>query len=528
MRIPLLLTLTTLALVGCEKTEEPAPEAGEEASRVAPEVRWHPGRVLVGHEGLDDVLRLTSGPAAGVVLRRDRHWPGLQASRYVIEGDATVPEVLESVHRSFRQVRYAEPDFERHMLVNDTYRYLQWNLDTVDAEAAWAWSTGSGTVVAVIDSGVSSGSADGIGAFATGGYDYVNNDADPADDNGHGTHVAGTIAQATDNGAGVAGLAYDASILAIKVLDQNGSGWTSDVVSGIQRAESQGADVINLSLGSSSYSATEAAAVLSAHNAGIFVAAATGNAGASSVDYPAGYTGAVGVGATDYNDTVTSYSNTGSGVDLVAPGGDTTVDDNGDGYVDGILQETFSGSGPNAWGYYFFDGTSMATPHVAAAAALLMAQGASSADAESYLISTATDLGITGRDDDHGHGLIQPAAALAAYDADNGGTDTSPPPVDTAPPVDTSPPVDTAPPAPSCVISITKARYSQRKGELTVWAISDDFSWDATLFLDGVDHGAIPYKSNKARYETKVGGLSGKPTLVEVVSDCGASDATAP
>ncbi|MFT5682873.1 MAG: serine protease, partial [Myxococcota bacterium] len=266
---------------------------------------------------------------------------------------------------------------------------------------------------------------DGIGSL-TSGYDFVNNDSNAADDNGHGTHVAGTIAQATDNSSGVAGLAYDATIMPIKVLDSSGSGYVSDTVLGINYAVTNGADVINLSLGSTSYSSAEAAAVANAYSNGVFVAAATGNSGGSSVDYPAAYSGAVAVGATRYGNALASYSNKGSAVDLVAPGGDTSRDDNGDGYADGVLQETFSGS---TWSYYFFQGTSMAAPHVAAAAAMLMAEGASNTDAEAALIATATDLGSSGWDSSYGYGLIQPDAALAllssSTDDDGDGYDTS-------------------------------------------------------------------------------------------------------
>ena len=376
-------------------------------------------RIIVGFLDEAPPAILDSGVGR---FTRTRHFEGIQAGLYHLQDGEDVYSVVAEMRASGRY-RWVEPDYERTVSVNDPYRSYQWHFDAVNAEAAWGYSTGLGVVVAVVDTGVSSGSSDGIGSLTT-GYDYVNNDSNAADDNGHGTHVAGTIAQATDNNAGVAGLAYDATIMPVKVLDRFGSGYTSDVVSGINYAVTNGADVINLSLGSSSYSSSEAAAVLSAYNNGVFVAAASGNSGTSSVDYPAAYSGAVAVGATRYGDTRASYSNRGSALDLVAPGGDTSRDDNGDGYVDGVLQETFSGS---TWSYYFFQGTSMAAPHVAAAAALLMAEGATSSEAESALIDTASDLGTSGWDSSYGWGLIQPDAALAsltpATDADGDGYD---------------------------------------------------------------------------------------------------------
>ncbi len=379
------------------------------------DAEFAPDRIIVGFADFTRPARLQ---VANGELARQRTFNSIPAAVYTLQPGQDVRAVIEELRASGRY-RWAEPDYVRYASVDDPYRSYQWHFDAIDAEAAWATSTGLGALVAVLDTGVSSGPYDGIGSLTT-GYDFANGDSNAADDNGHGTHVSGTIAQATNNGTGVAGLAYDATILPVKVLSASGSGYTSDVVDGIDYAVSQGADVINMSLGSSSYSSAEAAAVLDAYTAGVFVACASGNSGSSSVDYPAGYSGAVAVGATRYGNVLASYSSRGSAMDLVAPGGDTSRDDNGDGYVDGVLQETFSGS---SWGYYFFDGTSMATPHVAGAAALLMAAGATNDEAYDALTSTALDLGSAGWDSSYGYGLIQPADALAALDGGGGGGD---------------------------------------------------------------------------------------------------------
>jgi hypothetical protein len=152
----------------------------------------------------------------------------------------------------------------------------------------------------------------------------------------------------------------------------------------------------------------------------VLVVAATGNDGSdSALNYPAVYDDAVAVAATDYNDTRTSYSNAGAGVDLAAPGGDTGADLDGNGYGDGILQETRNSNG---WGYYFYQGTSMATPHVAGAAAVLMGAGATAEEARALLEETAMDRGADGWDSEYGHGVIDLPSALAAMadDEDTG------------------------------------------------------------------------------------------------------------
>ena len=311
----------------------------------------------------------------------------------------------------------------------------QWHFDNsiyggVHAESAWDLSTGSGVTVAVIDTGIAYEdyrdpksrkrfykAPDLAGTCFVAGYDFVSNDTHPNDDNSHGTHVAGTVAQTTNNSLGVSGLAFNSCLQPIKVLGSNGSGTTANVAKGIRFAADNGAKVINLSLGSSSFSQTLLDAVAYADSKGVTIIAAAGNDGTNMVSYPAAHDDyVIAVGATRFDETLSYYSNFGSSLDVVAPGGDTRVDQNGDGYADGVLQNTFNPSTKktNSFGYWFFQGTSQASPHVAGLAALLISKGNATtpSNVRTAIQSTTDDLGTIGRDDTYGFGLINAPAAL--------------------------------------------------------------------------------------------------------------------
>jgi len=279
----------------------------------------------------------------------------------------------------------------------------------------------SGAVVAIIDTGIRVGS-DLSGTSFVPGYDFVNNDNNPIDDNGHGTHVAGTVAQSTNNGIGVAGVAFCASLMPVKVLNAQGSGSYSTIANGIYYAVDHGANIISMSLGGTYSSQTLQNAVAYAYNHGVTCIAAAGNNGKNGVSYPAAYDAyVIAVGATQYDKTRAPYSNYGSSLDVMAPGGNTNVDQNGDGYPDGVLQQTFTMQGSNVlWGYYFYQGTSMATPHVSGVAALLYAKGVTSPDSIRNVIqSTAIDLGSPGWDMYYGYGLVNAYNALTYTSGNN-------------------------------------------------------------------------------------------------------------
>lgn len=245
------------------------------------------------------------------------------------------------------------------------------------------------------------------------GWDFINSDAHSNDDGSHGTHVAGTIIQTTNNNLGVAGVAFNTTIMPIKVLGAGGSGTHQQVADGIHYAVDNGAKIISMSLGGSASTILENA-VAYAYNNGVTVVAACGNSNISTCDYPAAYDSyVIAVGATQYDETKAPYSSFGKSLDIMAPGGNTGVDQNNDGFADGVLQQTFSDT-PIDWAYWFFQGTSMATPHVAGVAALLLAEDSALTPDEvrNALESTAEDLGTPGKDSTFGWGLVDAAAAL--------------------------------------------------------------------------------------------------------------------
>ncbi|MGQ9502651.1 MAG: S8 family serine peptidase [Anaerolineae bacterium] len=354
---------------------------------------------------------------------------------YLVSYEADVtPETVAAAYAGEPNVIYAEPNYYVYaaevpanppaFVPNDPYFDRQWNFQAIQVPQAWDYAGGQGVVVAVIDSGVAyedfenyRHAPDLANTVFVPGYDFVNNDLHANDDFGHGTHVAGTIAQSTNNGRGVAGVAFGATLMPVKVLNARGQGGFDALARGVIFAADQGARVINLSLSGRKSSQLLQDAIQYAADKGVLIVAAAGNSG-GTVEYPAAYNPVIAVGAVDYRLQRARYSNFGSQLDLVAPGGDTRVDANGDGLPDGILQETFQGD-PTHFALHNMEGTSMAAPHVAGVAALLFAfnPAATAAQVRQVLEMTARDLGAPGLDENYGYGLVQAAAALAAMGA---------------------------------------------------------------------------------------------------------------
>ncbi len=308
---------------------------------------------------------------------------------------------------------------------NDPCFKYQWHLRQVGLPDAWKLGTGKGVVVAVIDTGVTK-VADLAQTKFVPGFNFLANNANADDDHGHGTHVAGTIAQSTNNKLGVAGVAPDVSIMPLKVLSAKGSGSVAAIAQAIRWAADHGASVINMSLGGPMAIGTMASAVKYAHGKGVVVVAAAGNDGRGRVGYPARYPGVIAVAATQFDETTTFYSNWGPEIDIAAPGGNVRVDQNGDGKPDGVLQHTIIPTDTSKTDYLWFMGTSMATPHVAGVAALIVGAGIRKPDAvEEILLGTArrpkprTSDGAAASpttgpriDDHYGAGLVDAGAAL--------------------------------------------------------------------------------------------------------------------
>lgn len=412
---------------------------------------YSPGEVIL-HDGEGErVARLRAGESVDGAIRRLRRRRG---------------------------VRYAVPNYLAHaaaFIPNDPgsgaapgdWQQLQWNfLPGTGVNAPEAWDNliaagrpgGDGVTVAVLDTGVAYAnrgrfrrSPDFTAARFTRGYDTVDDDPYPNDRNGHGTLIAGIVGEETDNGIALTGLAYGAQIMPVRVLDAAGTGEAEDVAEGIRWATSHGADVINLSLVFSSSVRSSGVpqiirALRAARRKGIVAVGASGNEGQPLVAYPARASTVIAAGATTEHGCLAEYSNEGEGLDIVAPGGGADARLEGDPFCRpfedpgrDIFQLTFESSVRRFVYPDDFEGTSMSSPHVAAAAALVIASGVVGSDptphqVEERLQATARDLGSPGFDLRSGAGMLDIAAA------------TRPGPPEPSPPIAPPPPQPPAPP----------------------------------------------------------------------------------
>ncbi len=435
-----------------------AARAREDAERVtktsAARLPYEPGSLIVKYKGDPDAFDVVAIPSSAD------------------------PEAMAAVMEMRPDVEFAQPRYRNYAMArpNDTLYANQWNFPAIDMERAWDIQPGatSDIIVAVLDSGMAYRSItveyNGVESFVLNGRrypalgrvavpfaaapelgtsgssrfvaprDFIWNDDLPLDLDGHGTHVAGTIGQLTNNGNGTAGMAYNVRLMPVKIIQGMwdeifGSPFagTDDVVArGIRYAADNGAKVLNLSIGRTQGGPAPvvADALRYAVSRGAFVAIASGNtrdagnqANRLALLAP-DIEGVVAVGAVGRTLDVAYYSTTGSYVELSAPGGDQRQG----GSSGGILQQTidldlletyerspsqFEPPRADAFAYYYFQGTSMATPHVSGFAALLMQQGITNPAAiEAAMKQFATDKGATGKDDQYGYGLINPRATL--------------------------------------------------------------------------------------------------------------------
>ncbi len=317
-----------------------------------------------------------------------------------LKNQADSQRVMEALQKD-PQVLYVEKDkkVKLHGIPNDPGYANQWHLKNIRAEEAWATipSSQSPVVVAVIDSGIDYGHIDLVNRIAPGGYNFIVNSNNVLDVSGHGTLVSGIIAAETNNAIGIAGVAgtRDIRILPLKTASYNGESYVSDVIKSIDYAITKNVDIINLSMGSESYSNIENAAIQRAIQKGIVVVASAGNEGRAAYQYPASYDNVISVGSTSKNNTVSQFSNYNDKVDVVAPG-----------------EDIYSCHLNNS--YKFVDGTSFSAPVIAGIASVLKSINPSlTRNQVEYIIQTsAIDRGPAGKDNYYGYGAADFVAAV--------------------------------------------------------------------------------------------------------------------
>jgi len=377
--------------------------------------------------------------AAAVGIAKIRDFERIDAGLYQVPHD----QVLETLERLSQrsEVAFAEPNYLRRTLAtpNDPRYGEQWGFQRIDAESAWDITQGNNVIVAVIDTGVDQDhpeladqrwiNTDEIAGNQIDddnngyvddhyGYDFFgtatffgllpppegDEDSNPEDDNGHGSHTAGTIAAATNNGIGVAGTASASRVMVLRALGGLlGFGYSSDIIDAMIYAVDNGAHVVSMSLGSTAFSNAELAVVSYAEDNNVLFVAAAGNGGNATMNYPAGYPDVMAISATTSSDTLASFSTRGANIDVGAPGQK--------------VLSTWKGGGYNK-----IDGTSMACPHAAGVCALVRSQfpNLNAGQVRQMVRDGAQDLGASGWDPNFGDGRLSAFGALTATPADPG------------------------------------------------------------------------------------------------------------
>ncbi len=363
--------------------------------------------------GVTNIQPVFDAQAGGRMLQQDSPLNNVVLLNLAQSGNETA---AIQAYTSLDEVEYAELNYLFYVfgMPNDPFLSSQYGLYSgnqgINAFGGWDIERGqNSTIIAIVDTGVDYTHEDLSGKVIK-GYDFVNNDYDPRDDNGHGTHVAGIAGALANNGIGISGVCQGCSILAVKVISADGSGANSWIANGIANAVNLGANVINLSLGGLDNSNTIRLAVQQATQQGALVIAASGNDGSGVPLYPAALPEVLAVGATNRSGDKASFSNYGSHIGLAAPG-------------DGIYS-TLPGNRYDAW-----NGTSMASPHVAGLAGLLWSRnpGLTNAQIRQIMTASAQDIGVSGRDTYFGYGKIDVATALGQT-PDSGGSYPTPNP----------------------------------------------------------------------------------------------------
>ena len=425
------LVIASIAAAGVVTAAGAASHAGASTAPVTGPFKL--GRVLVHYKD-------SAGESAQTSLER-----GNGASRVGHVGRVGTHVLRVPVGRELMVVKrlaesglvdYAEVDglaLANDVTPNDTYWAKQWGLSKIHAPHAWGTTTGSSSItVAVADTGLTPGLPEFSGRTVT-GYNAFTGTTNTTDDNGHGTYATGIIAAAGNNGAGVAGMCWSCRVLPVKVLDSSAQGDYATIARGVTWAADHGANVINLSLGGTTSSATLDSAVSYAVNKGIVVVVAAGNNGCTCQTWPAASPGALSVAATDATDMLYSYSNRGSWVDVAAPGSNYTTGADGN--------------------FYSFGGTSSATPVVSGLAALALSADSSASVGTITSVIESTSVPVSGVS----YGRVDAGAAIDAL----AGTSTTSPSPSPSPSSSTSP---TPAPSPTASVSPSPAPTATKRG----------------------------------------------------------------